>query len=516
MSFQQETNYEKGRRIAKNTILLYVRSIINLLISLLTSRFVLQSLGVDDFGVYNAVAGFVSMFWLVSGSLSTATSRFMNYEMGRDNREKLHNVFSLSLTLLCILAMLALLLTESIGIWFLHNKMVIPEGRDFAAGVVFQFAVLELVLGFIVVPFSAAIISHEDMKVYSLVSIMETFLKFGIALLLISGCLHVDKLIAYGVLCLCMTTISKAISVWYSLHHYDECRLSLYFEKGLFKEMFGYSSANFLCSISSVFSGQGVNMILNIYFGPVVNAARGLASTVNQSVALLVGNFTIALNPQITKSYASGDSFFFRTLLFSGSKFSFFLFFFFACPLLIETPIVLEYWLGAGSVPEYTVAFVRLALINHLFTLFKGVFPSGIMACGKVLYMYILMSVLDILNFPLSLLAIKQGLPPEVVYIISILLLTLQTIGIFYLVKRQLGFSFIEIFNSVLFRILLTVLITLPLPIIVHMAMTQGFLRLLFVCVVSVITCLFAAFAAGCTQEERLLIRSFVKKKLGI
>ena len=516
MLFQQETNYEKGRRIAKNTILLYVRSLINLAVSLLTSRFVLRALGVDDFGVYNAVAGFVSMFWLVSGSLSSATSRFLNYEMGKGNREKLHHVFSISLTLLCSLAILAMLLTETIGVWFLHNKMVIPDGRELAAEVVFHFAVTELVLGFLVVPFSAAIISHEDMKVYSWVSILETFLKFGIALLLVSGCLLFDKLIAYGALCLCMTTVSKAISVGYSLRHYDECRISFYFEKGLFKEIFGYSSANFLCSVSSVFSGQGVNMILNVYFGPVVNAARGLASTVNNSVVLLVSNFTVALNPQITKSYASGDSAFFKSLLFRGSKFSFFLYFFFACPLFIETPIVLDYWLGTGSVPEYTVAFVRLALINHLFTLIKGVFPSGIMACGKVIYMYVLMSILDILNFPLSLLAIKQGSSPEIVYIISILLLVLQTIGIFYLVKKQLGFSFTEVFNGVLFKILLTVIIALPLPAVVHVTITQGFLRLLLVCVVSVITCLFASYLVGCTEEEQFAVRSFIRKKLAI
>ena len=298
---------ENTKRLAKNTILLTLRSVFNLFCSLYSSRLILQALGVEDYGIYNAVGGFVSMFWLVTGSLSTAIGRFITVELGRGDKEQLKKVFSMSLNIMLCFGIVVLLLTESFGMWFLHNKMTIPAGREVAAFWVFQISVITIISSFAVVPFNAEIISHERMGIYAYTGIAETLLRLFLALFLVYGSYRMDTLILYAIAIMLTTLGIHAFAITYSCINFSECRFRPFFDKKMFKEMFGYANWHFIEKISTTFSGQGVNMAINVFLGPIINSARGLAGTVDSVLSIFVKNFTMALTPQITKSYAAGE-----------------------------------------------------------------------------------------------------------------------------------------------------------------------------------------------------------------
>ena len=359
-----ENESVKKQRIVKNTFVLFLRSLFTLFISLYSSRLVLQALGVDDLGTYNAVGGFVSMFWLVSGSLSSAIGRFINYEMGRGDVETTRNVFSMSFNIMVLLSVVVVILTETVGMWFLNCRMTIPEGRETAAFWVFQFSVLTIVSGFTVSPFNSLIIAHEKMGVYAYINIFEAVFRLLIALFLAYGDPSGDLLIWYAALWLFVTLLTQMVARVYAMRHFEECKIRWVKDKKLFKELFGYAGWNFVDSISGTFSGQGVNMVLNVVWGPAVNAARNLANTIKNTVSILVNNFTLAVNPQITQSYAAGQREYMKSLIFRGTKFSFFIMYFVTLPLLLESDFVTYLWLGEK--PEHLVPFLQLILITNL------------------------------------------------------------------------------------------------------------------------------------------------------
>lgn len=507
-----ETVHTKTRRIAKNTVLLYLRSLISLFISLWTSRLVLKGLGVDDYGIYGVVGSFVSMFSIVTGSLNGAISRFLNFAMGKGDKEELSNTFSLSLNIMLILALIVVLLTETFGLWFLYNKMNIPPGRETAAFWCFQFSVLASVSGFLVVSFTASIIAHEKMGVFAYIDVGEVVLKFFIALLMTFSLGNADKLILYAVLLLAVTLIKQMISRIYAMKHFEECRIRWYWDKKKFIEMFTYAGWSFLGKTSGTFSGSGVNMVVNVVYGTAVNAARQLSGTVNHAVSIFVNNFTMALNPQITQSYASGDYGYMKQLLFRGTKFTYFIMWMIVLPLILETEFIVGLWLG--DYPEHTINFIRLTLILNTVNVFHVVLAMGIRATGTIMWYQLLFSGLEFLLFGVVYVLLHRGFPPEWTYSCAIFIACAKVIVMWFLSRWQLGTSTKEFILSIMLRSFLVSLVSSILPIVVYFNMPMGWIRFLVVGFICVFSSTISILFIGCSSSEREMLISMFRNRI--
>lgn len=353
------TSQSNNKRIARNAVALYFRMIITMLVGLYTSRVILQALGVEDYGIYNVVGGFVSMFSLISGSLQGSVGRFLTFELGAGNAEKLKIVFSTSFLVMIGLSLVIVLATETLGLWYLYHKMVIPAERLSAAFWCFQFSVVAFVLSLLSTPYSSSIISHEKMSIYAYISIIDVFLKLVICYAVMVS--PMDRLVFYAFLLLMVGVLDQGIYWYYCRQNFVECRIRLQFDKTLFQQMFSFAGWNFIGSSAAVLRSQGASLMLNAFGGPVVNAANGIANSICGVVAQFVGNFTQAFNPQITKQYAAGEYDSLMRLLIYGSKYSYYLMFILTLPVFFHARFLIQLWLGV--VPDYTVEFTRWILV---------------------------------------------------------------------------------------------------------------------------------------------------------
>lgn len=498
-----------SRRIAKNTVVLYIRMMLMTVISLYTSRVVLNTLGVKDFGIYNVVGGFVAMFTLISGSLSNTISRFITYELGKNDKERLKTVFSNAILIQVFLAVVILLLAEVIGVWFLNAKMQIPEGRMVAANWVLQCSIFSFVVNLINIPYHASIIAHEKMTAFAYISILESFLKLGIVF-----CLYLnvgDKLIAYSLLLLGVAITIRLIYGIYCSKRFEECHFHPKADKKLLKEMTSLASWNFLGSGAAILNNHGINILINIFFGVVFNASRGIANQVNAAVNQFVNSFTTAMNPQITKLYASGNLKEMFKLVFRGSKFAYFLMFLIACPVIVETPYILKLWLNV--VPDCTVLFVRLTLIQSLInTLITPLFIV-IMATGDVKSYYIWISSLLFLVFLFSYLLYFLGYPVEVAYYISIGINFISLFVRLFILHRQVGLNIFSYIKNVLSRILLVSFITIIILILFTQKSTDhNFSTFMENTILVLFTTITITYIAGLEKKERSLVLDFFKR----
>ena len=348
-----------NKRIAKNTILLYIRMFFIMAVTLYTSRVVLNTLGVVDFGIYNVVGGVVAMMGILNGAMAVSTQRYLTFELGRGDMVRLKQVFSVCFTIFFLLSVIVVILAETVGLWFLHNKMVIPAERMTAANWVYQYSILACILSLVVNPFNAIIIAHERMNVYAYVSILEVSLKLAVVYLLLV--IPADRLSTYGLLILISQAIVALTYIVYCWRHFKETHYRFYWERPLFLELVSYSGWNLFGSVSGLVKGQGLNILLNMFFNPAVNAARGIAYQINSAITQFFTNFYTAVRPQITKYYAQGDMEDMLKLVFRSSKFSFYLIMLISMPIVIEAPYIVNLWLG--QLPEYVVPFTRLIIV---------------------------------------------------------------------------------------------------------------------------------------------------------
>lgn len=316
------SNSSNNKRIAKNTLFLYLRMIVVIIIGLYTSRVILQTLGVEDYGIYNLVGGIVSMLSFLNSAMVGASQRFISYELGCNNIQKLKKVFATSIIAHCTLAVIILIIGETIGLWFVNTQLNINADRMIAANWVYQCSIGIFLLTIVSVPFNACIVAHERMKAFAYVSILEAILKLLIVYVLLI--VLIDKLITYSILMLCTSTITSCIYVLYCRHNFEESRTTVIGDKRLFREMFAFTSWSIIGNFGFTFRDQGSNIILNLFYGTTLNAARGIAQQVNGIISNFAGNFIMALNPQITKQYASGKTEQSVKLVYTGSRFSFF------------------------------------------------------------------------------------------------------------------------------------------------------------------------------------------------
>lgn len=515
MSTEQDTLQTNNKRIVKNTLMLYVRMLFGMIVSLYTSRIVLNTLGVEDYGIYNVVGGFVTMFSLISNSLSASTGRFLTFELGKGDMQRLKQVFSTSLIIHAILAVAVLLLAETIGIWFLNERMTIPAVRLYAANWVFQASVLAFVMGLFFIPYSASIVSHEKMSVFAYLGIFDVILRLFIVLFIAYAPWRFDRLIVYALLLVGVSLILQLVNMFYCSRHFKECKFQFAFHSSYWKEMSSFVRWNFIGCTAGLLKDQGVNLLLNLFMGPIVNAARGIALSVNTAVSGFVGNFMVALNPQITKSYAVGDYSYMMSLIERGSRFSFYILFMLTLPILFETELILTLWLN--DFPPHTVNFVRLMLLLSLSDVLSNTLITLQSATGKIRNYQIAVGGALMLNFPVSYLCLKMGCVPESVFVVALFVSVLCLILRLLFLRRMVQLSVKQYLYNVCLNVLSVSLIAALIPTLAYFQMEDGWGRFLSIIFFCVVCSSLSIYFIGCSFSERKFILDrvrMVKKRI--
>lgn len=403
------THSTNKKRIAKNTFMLYIRMLFLMIVNLYTSRVILQALGVEDYGVYNAIAGFIAMFSMVSSAIAGAISRFITFVLGQGDRDKLKKVFSTAIIIQLTLAAIVVVLVEIVGVWFLNTHMTIPDGREVAANWVLQFALVTFVLNLWSTPYNAALIAHEKMAAFAYIGIFEGVANLIIAFMVM--CSPFDRLIVYGALICLIALITRMIYNGYCKKHFDECIFNWTFDYKLFREMFSFAGWNFIGSISGLLRDQGINILFNVFCGPIINAARGLAIQVQTAVFKFSSNFYVAVQPQITKSYASDNVDESHDLVLRSSRFAFLLLTALIVPLITETDFILQLWLK--EVPAHTTAFVQIILLCTLIDSLSTPLIYLMLATGNIKRYQIVVGLFNFINFPVAWIILYCGGSPE-------------------------------------------------------------------------------------------------------
>lgn len=495
----------RNKKIAKNAAVLYFRMLITVLVGLYTSRVILQALGVEDYGIYNVVGGFVSMFHLISTSLSSAISRFLTYELGRNDLEKIHKVFSTSIFVLIGLSFIIFISTETFGLWYLHNKLVIPSNRIIAASWVFQISILTFIISLLNSPYRATLVAHEQMNIFAYLSILNVTCKLIISYLVFIS--PFDKLIFYAILLCFVTLIDQVLYVWYCKKKYEECHFRFIFDRNLFKEMFGFAGWNFIGVSADILRTQGASLLLNAFGGPLVNAANGIANTICGVVLGFVRSFSQAFNPQIIKRYASHEYNSLMTLIFYGAKFSYFILFIIALPVIINIKLILQLWLG--FVPEHTVIFSRLVFVYLLSETISRPIIVAKLATGKIRNYQIVVGGILLLMLPLSYFCLKLGAPIYIVYICNIFTSILAIFARLFMLKGDIPLWSSSLFMKKVFVnvIIVSIIASIP-PLLLYVNLDEKWTRFISTTFIAFMSTSLSIYFIGCNKEERVFIHS--------
>lgn len=507
MSTQTSDN---NKRIAKNTMFMYIRMAVIMLVQLYTSRIVLQALGIDNYGIYNVVGTFIVAFTFLSGPLSSATQRFLSFELGRKDYKQANKVFNLSLLGYLVMALVLVLIIEIAGFWFINHKMQIPEGRYTATWWAFQLSLVSLIFSLMRTPFDALVTSHERMSFYAYLSIVEVMMKLANSFLLLY--VIYDKLITYAVIQLIIAVILVCCEYVYSRRQFSYFQIRWIWDKDLFKQLLSFSGWTLLSSVSTMAANQGVTIILNVYCGVVVNAAMGIAQQVSASVNQFVSNFQVSFNPQIVKYYSMKELELMRKLVYRASKFSYMLLFLIMCPLMFNIDFILKIWLKKP--PENAGLFCIYLMVWSLLEALMAPLWTSITATGKIMLYHISMSVLILLVFLLSWICLETGCPPASVLIVKCLIDVVLLLVRMCFVKKILGFSLASFVKEVLMPVLLlTFLFIIPMNMGAE-RITEGWLRLVSLTIPFVCLYLPISFYVVLSKHEREMIIKVVKTKM--
>ena len=479
-----------------------------MLVSLYTSRVVLNTLGVEDYGIYNVVGGVVTMFAFFNSAMSSATQRFLSYEIGKGDFKQLRKTFNVTQIIHIGIAILIFILAETIGLWFVKTFLVIPPERLEAAIWVYHFSVLSFMVSVIQVPYNATIIAHERMNVYAYVSIIEVLLKLLIVFML--TWITYDKLKLYGILHFVVAFFIAAIYRIYTRMNFEESKFEIVKDKKLYKTLVSYSGWNLFGNIAGVANGQGVNILLNMFYGPVVNAARGIAMQVQGAVNSFVGNFQMAVNPQIIKSYAADEKEYMTSLIIRSSKFSFYLLYLLSLPIIIEIDQILKLWLK--TVPEYSSIFTLLILIIILIDCISGPLMTSVQATGKIKLYQIVVGTLQLFILPISYLFLKLGYSPEITLYVNIAISSIALVFRLFFLRRILNFPSMQFIKEVVLVNIIIVFLTFLIPFYIRYKMDESVLRLITIVSVSFIWNIFIIYHVGLNKKEKILIVKGVKQ----
>lgn len=499
----------RSARIGKNTFMLNIRMFVILVITLYTSRIILSTLGIVDFGIYNVVGGIVIMLSFISSSMSLSINRFLAFEIGRKNNIQLKRVFSLAVLLQFIIALVILIISETLGLWFLKTQLHIPIERMEAANWVYQFSILSFIVIVLRVPFNASIIAHENMKIYAYISIIEALLKLIVVYLLII--ISFDKLKIYSFLNFFVTLSVSFFYYIYAKKKYSECSFSFYWEKTLFKSLVSYAGWSTFGNMSSVVVSQGQNILLNVFFGPLANAARGVSYQLSGAVSSFITNFYTAINPPIVKSYAENNKKFFLTLIFEGTKLTSFLMLMMSIPLILEMDFILDLWLD--DVPPEAPMFCRLILINSIIYYFPTPSVIALQAAGKIAKLHLTTGSINMSNLIISFFFLRRGYNANIVFIVQICVSLVLTLVTIFLQTKQLKISIINYIKQVILPFLIILIVTTSIISFIWTQLDYGFIRLVITIISSIITVLFAGFFLGTTKDSRNKLLSYIVLK---
>lgn len=496
-----------NKRIAKNTLLLYIRMFLMMGITLYTSRVVLQMLGVDDFGIYNVVGGIIVLFSFINNAMVASTQRFLNFELGRGNVEEAQKVFAASLNIYLVIVMIFMLLAETVGLWFLNRYINIPPERTVAANWVYQASLVAAALNFVRMPYNAAIIAYERMSFYAYTSIIEAALKLGIVFLLYS---FADKLIAYAWFVSVVALLILLMYVFFCRRVFFICRHHTFaYDKRRYTALVSFSGWSLFGSVANMGASQGVNILLNIFFGVFVNAAMGIANQVSGAIGLFVGNFQTAFNPQIVKSYASGEMERFINLILKASKYSYYLLFLIALPCFICCNEILQLWLG--EVPLHAVSFCRLLIIFSLIDAIQGPLWMSAQATGKIKHYQLLMSCLILLNLPVTYVVLKLFPIAELGLVIRVSINIITAVVRVVYLKLLFPFPVIRYVKETVGTCIVVSVMSVLFPWLIYQN-TDGLSQLCLTISASLVCTLVFIYIIGLSCSERQIVLNIIRR----
>lgn len=498
-------------RIAKNTVFLTIKMFVVLIVSLYTVRVILRELGTVDYGIYNVIGGMVSMFGFLNAAMNNATQRFYNYEMGKNGYKGGKKVYNAALVIQFILSIITLILLESIGMWFLYNQMTIPEDRFDVAFWIFQFSSLGLLMVIMQIPFSAAIIAHERIDYFALVSIIDVFLNLAIAIAIPYS--PIDKLFFYGLLFLIIKILNFLFYYVFAKIKFDELKFEPHYEKPFIKEMLSFSGWNLFGSLSKTGKEQGFNMLLNVFFGPTVNAARGLAYQISASAQSFVNTITTSARPQLTQAYAQGNVKRSIYIMHMISKLSYMSVLLLSIPICYEIYFILYIWLG-DTVPDHTHAFVRLVILASLIRIFSPPTSFLVHATGKMKKYQICTSIVTISFIPAAYVFLKFGASPELVFGVAAFFTFLSLTVAIYITSTLIDFSIKTYLRQVTLPMMVITVIAALICLAPHFMLEEGWVRLFAVSLLSLFTTIVGGYLIGLNKKEQTAISEIVRKKV--
>lgn len=500
---------KENNRIAKNSVYLSIRLFFILLITLYSTRVILNILGIQDYGIYNAVAGFISMFTFLNTSMANGIQRFMNYEIGLGNKEKVNTIYNNAFYIQIIVSVVILILAETFGLWFLSNKMIIPESRRFAAFFIFQTSLLSFLFVIIQSPFVAVIMAYEKMNYYAFIGVIDSLIKLLIIIIL--PYIKYDNLIVYGILFSTTSFINLLMYYLYIKKRFSFLSFNFHPDYTYLKPMIYFSGWNLFGTFANIMKEQGINLVMNIFFGPFINAARGVAGQVNGGLQAFVGNIGTAIRPQIIQSYAKKD--FKRTmeLTYSISKFSCIFLYIISLPVLLEIDIVLNIWLGS-NIPPHTQTFILIIVLTSFISNLNMAISSVVHASGRMKKYQIYSSIIIILSIPSSYIFFKLGFPAEYGLIMGFIFVALSQCVSLIILKTIIKFSIIEYIKRTIIPFFICILTSCWIPLCFRYYLDEGYLRFLLVIISSFLSSSVCGFYFVLSNKERIFVRSYYKK----
>lgn len=508
-----ESNSEKAKRAAKNTGILYVRMILMMFIGLYTSRVILQSLGISDFGLYNVIGGVIGFLGFINSSMGVATMRYVTYEQGQHSSiNKLHLVFCTARSIHIVLSAIVFLVAETIGLWYVMNVLVVPEGRMTATLIVYQFTILTSIVSILSVPYNALITSHEKMSAFAYIAIYEALANLGIAFIL--PFISFDRLIMYGLLIMFLQISVRLIYDIYCRRHFPEVKGKWVFDKLQFKGMLSFAVWITNGTLAVVAYTQGLNLLLNAFFGPVVNAARGVAVQVQQKIFAFSNSFQSAVKPQVTKSYSEGDFGYLHKLVINTSNYSFFLLYILSLPVFIEAPFILDIWLD--EVPEYSVSFLRLTLIVGMLESLKMPMNTSIHATGNIKKFQMIEATALLMIVPVSYIFLKLGYSPISVFVVQAIFFLIAQIIRGIIVCPAIHMKSMVYFRDCLLKIFVVTLLPSVFMFCFEKLLPNmdDWIHFIISCLASFILSLLSIYFLGINRELRTKVIGYVKLKI--
>lgn len=501
------SSLSNNKRIAKNTLLLYFRMLLTMGVALFTSRVVLNTLGVVDYGIYNVVGGVVTMFAFINSALITSTQRYLTFELGKGNLEQVKKVFTASIYIYIVISLIIVLLGETVGLWFFYNKMVIPENRVDAAMWVYQFSIVTMIVQVMSAPYNSVIIAHENMNVFAVISILEVVLKLVVVYLLLIC--SADKLICYAIMLAAVQLLIRFIYTCYCKKHYEESIMTKSFDKPLIIEMSKFAGWNIWGNLAATLFGTGLNLLLNVFFGPIVNAARAVAVQVEAAIMQFSINFLTAVNPQITKLYAQNDLSGMHTLLYRASKFSCFLLLMLSLPVIMEAETILTLWLKV--VPDYTIPFMRILLCIMIMDTMARPLMTAAAATGDVKKYQSIIGGILLLIVPIAYLVLKLGGTPTSVYVVYLSVTIVAFVTRLIIIRPMIKLSLRCFFISVIMPCFWVAIISFVGSYATKQALPKGIAYSFIICSVCALLVIASSYFIGITKGER----TFINEKVG-